>query len=351
MYGKDFTIIVPTYRRSHFLARMIGGLDQLDFGGQLFLSDSSERREFGITNDLIQNLAPSYHVEHISVPKSPGMPLALSLNQAIAVAATMVETKYVTMTCDDDIPIPITLEKASIVMDKDKDVGGVLGDHVFFWLNDQLNKKDYVNGVVPDTGMLHPTFENLEATATNRLFHFIRYFCNTMYLMTRADQYIECVPPDAYKINFPHFSAEYLWMFTPVLKGKIRLINGLQVVRQRHDSNLRDRILDDTDRSITEAILRPHWQYDANLFVNHIARFISNVDGLAFNDALAVAKQGFARIVGGRLLGTLGDDGAKLPHIRERIRLYKTVGTEEQAFLSECVDKILKYDVTEKVKY
>lgn len=66
-YGKEFTIIVPTYRRSHFLARMIGGLSELDFGGQLFLSDSSERREFDIIDELIRNMAPSYHVEHIHV--------------------------------------------------------------------------------------------------------------------------------------------------------------------------------------------------------------------------------------------------------------------------------------------
>lgn len=350
-YGKDFTIIVPTYRRSHFLARMIGGLDELGFGGQLFLSDSSERREFDIIDELIRNMAPSYHVEHIHAPKSPGMPLALSLNHAIAVAATMVETKYVTMTCDDDIPIPITLDKASVVMDESEDVEGVLGDHVFLYLHDKLNKKDYEDEGMPTVGELHPTVGNMEATAKERLFHFIKYVSNTMFLMTRTSQYIECVPPDSYKINFPHFSAEYMWMFTPVLKGKIRKVDGLQVLRQKHGSNISNTVTDNLDRSISEAILRPYWHHDANLFVNHIAKLISNVDGLPFQEALVTAKDAFGKIVGLRLLGTMGRDTHQLPGVKERYRLYKTVGTDEQNFLSECVNKILKYDVTERVKY
>lgn len=351
MYGKDFTIIVPTYRRSHFLARMIGGLEELDFGGQLFLSDSSEPTEFKIIDELIRKMAPSYHVEHIHAPKAPGMPLALSLNHAIAVAATMVETKYVTMTCDDDIPIPITLEKASIIMDKNEDVGGVLGEHVFLYLNDQLNKKDYGGGHLAAVGELHPNVGFMEATAKERFFQFIRYLCNTMYLMTRTSDFIDCVPPDSYKINFPHFSAEYMWMFTPVLKAKIAIIDDLQVIRQKHGSNISNTSPNDPDRSITEAILRPYWHHDANLFVKHIARLISDVDGLDFQDALVIAKQGFAHIVAQRLLGTIGQERTLLPQIQERSRLYKTVGTEQQTFFSECVNRILNYDVTEQVKH
>ncbi len=351
MYGKDFTIIVPTYRRSHFLARMIGGLSELDFSGQLFLSDSSEPREFKIIDTLIQDIAPSYHVEHIHAPKSPGMPLALSLNHAIAVAAARVETKYVTMTCDDDIPIPITLEKASVVMDKNEDIRGVLGDHVFLHLHDKLNRRDYGDQGMEAVGEFHPNVGNLEATATERLFHFIRFYCNTMFLMARADRYLECVPPESYKINFPHFSAEYMWMFTPVLLGKIGMVEGLQVIRQKHGSNISNTAPKDPERSISEALLKPHWHNDSNLFVNHIARLISDVDGLSIQDASVIAKEAFAQIVALRLLGTIGHGTNQLPRTNERTRLYKTIGTEEQYFFSECVNKILKYDITEQVKY
>ncbi len=33
MYGKNFTIVIPTYRRSHFLPRMIGGLSPVSTNG------------------------------------------------------------------------------------------------------------------------------------------------------------------------------------------------------------------------------------------------------------------------------------------------------------------------------
>ncbi|SDK79386.1 glycosyltransferase domain-containing protein [Maridesulfovibrio ferrireducens] len=335
MPGKDVTLIVPTLERTNFLYRYVNALQALGFEGVLLIMDSSSYATYESTRKMLARQKLFYEVKHLPVPKSPGMSVSISINQAIALGVGEVETTYCMTAFDDDIPVPQTLDKCVTFLKENSDFTAVHGDIVFMHAHGETQNQKVA---------LLPTLPYHQDQAVGRFEAYLNLFGNTMYLLTYPEIYKDNVPKEAYTVQFPHFAAEYVWMLNAVIKGKIGFINELFVIRQKHDDNLGSQ---NPYLHMRKAIFSRTWHNDINTFVDILANSIASVDNIPLHLARNACEQLVAYLVAFRLTDSIGHSVRQHPHFLKREKAYNTQSSFEQINYERVRDYVLAQPLDE----
>lgn len=295
--AKNISIVVITHNRSKFIARMVYSLNAMDYGGCLIIADSSSPQLFGETKIRLAEIPVGFVVKHLHIPKSTGMSISQSMNASFEEGVRNIQSKYAMLTCDDDIPIPTTLESFEKFLDTNSQYNGVNGELAWYDLNSHV-MRSRVLGFLGIHGSVrcNPTYEVDGETASQRLDGYLDNFFHTMFSIVRVETYENIFPENTNEISFPHFCADYNWMFGIALTGKIKHFKEPQVIRQMHGNNLGIKGPSHPFPSYLESLIDSNWGRDANMFVNNLASLIGRVDGLSIEESLAIAMDGFRRL-------------------------------------------------------
>ncbi len=336
MYAKDVTILVITYERALFIRRLVGALNHQKFGGQIIISDSSSPATFDATRSYLSDLSPEFTVVHISVPKRPDMFFTQSMNEAIASGVKHIHTKYAMLTCDDDYPVPSTLERCAEKLDKNHYIESVIGDYVNLYLDSDNNLKR--NAKVT----LEPSIPILQENAAERYRFYVNHVFHTMFCVTRSKNLTDIIPSVSKRISDPHFSSDFIWMFKLAICGQLDLVSGPQIIRQRHAENLNAK---NVVPSLLDTIMSPEWTKDSSLFVDHIATLIGNVDGISQVDAQEAAFSGFLEFLRHRIQTDSKMWWNKSEGRRHRTRNYRRRWSMEKRMYDSAATALMEFEI------
>ena len=297
MFAKNISIVVITHNRTKFMARLAGSLDNMNFGGCLIIAESSSKKGFLETKKKLLDLNLDVKIKHIHIPKDKGMTISQSMNKSLEKGINLIKSDYAMLTCDDDIPLVDTLEKCEKFLNHNKQYNGVNGELVWFDINLDQRSSKVRKFLDPNrTASLNPSFGLDKEKASERLEEYLDNFFHTMFTVVRTPTYKNIFFKNTNRISFPHFHANYNWMFGIALTGKIKHLKIPIVIRQRHEQNLGTKGSNHLFPSYLEGLITDDWGRDANIFVSNIAKLIKKIDGVSHDISIDQALEGFRRL-------------------------------------------------------
>jgi glycosyltransferase domain-containing protein len=279
------------------MARFAGSLNNMNFGGCLIIAESSSKKIFLDTKKTLFDLNLQVKIKHLHTPKYKGMTISQSMNKSFEKGIALIESDYAMLTCDDDIPLAATLDKCEKFLDHNNQYNGVNGELVWYDIRPDL-KSNKIRKFLDHnrTVSLNPTFGLDKEKASERLEEYLDNFFHTMFTVVRTSTYKNIFFKNTNRISFPHFRADYNWMFGIALTGKIKHLKLPQVIRQRHEKNLGVKGPNHPFPSYLEGLITNDWGCDANIFVSNIAKLIKKIDGVSHDISIDQALEGFRRL-------------------------------------------------------
>jgi hypothetical protein len=260
----------------------------------------------------------------------------------------MVDTPYAMWSCDDDLPIPETLELCAAMLKADSSLGSVIGDLVRVDLHGGANLVDCNHIPYRSRVDIQATNAISNSSAADRFLEFNTWFYASLFSVMRSEIIKQAVPAVGYTITYPMFAAEFLWHYTVPILAKTAVIDGLHLIRVRHAKaygslhNKGEVIL---YPDYVEAMLSPQWHHDANAFVDYVAGLIAQVDDSSVDAARRVSIKGFAEMSARRLLWTHQKEFHRTLRGRKRRWLYNNRWTRERRRLEMAIAALLSTDV------
>lgn len=312
-FAKEVSIVVISHNRTFFLNILINSLANLNFGGHLIITDSSDKLNFNKTKTIVSSIN-KFQISHISVPKEKGETISQSMNACFVEGIKRINTKYSMLTCDDDIPVPETLEKFEKFLNANPSFNGVCGDYLRYLPKNkksiELSRSNLINNLLAKTWHLksrikesligHLIIRNsgiLKNSVQERLDEFIDSFFHTMFVLVRSETHKKIIPENYRELKFPHFVADYNWMFSIAIAGRIKKIYKPQIIRIFHGKNLSIRNEKHPFPHLTDAILEDYWSSDSREFIKNIANLVSFYGDLGIKESLIIAKKTYLKIV------------------------------------------------------
>lgn len=315
--ASNVSIVSITHNRSKFMKRLGASLEAMSFGGHLIIAESSDDKHMDTSRSQLSKINLDYKLTHLHVPKASGESISLSMNRSFKEGISRIDTKYAMLTCDDDVPVPVTLEKCARFLDENPDFNGANGEYAWYdldrssvrhtgirdrciqafsWLLKVENVQGRRRGTSPSFGL------NADSAAT-RLEEYLEGLFHTMFVVVRSETLNYIVPDNADQIKFPHFVADYNWMFAIAMAGKIKHFKQPQVIRQFHGRNLSIKDENHPFPTYLESMLQPSWGDDSRLFVSRLAGLIEEFDGEDTEVAKKLALDAFRKLTILRLGG------------------------------------------------
>lgn len=271
--ASDVTVVVPTLNRPHFVSRMLRVFLDMGFGGHLLIGDSSTADHFDETQDVIATLQPSFRVTHRACP---GLPMA----ECVGHLASAIDTPYVVLMPDDDLPVAATLQACAQFLDQHPAYSSA-GGHAIL-----AEVAEGSHGHVRWTAS-YPIYRLEANTAAERLIALCQAYSVLLYAVSRTDQFVKRFQPAARaELSDIAFAAELLPVCLQAVQGKVRMLPRLFVVRQVH----RQRYL---RLGIFDWITQPDWASSYQVFEHQVAQEMVRQDGLKLEEARAIVKRAF----------------------------------------------------------
>jgi glycosyltransferase domain-containing protein len=283
MYAKNVSIVVITHQRPQFVRTFVKSLNDMRFAGHLILAESSNAETFQETANEVGTVAPTFRVTHLSVPKLQGQTPSSSMNSCLKAGVAKIDTKYALLSCDDDIPLPDTLGKFEKFLDENPDYNGVTGDYVWYDTDEKARTFSKRPKAIENLLSFLWRFENTRGrrsgrnmtfsiesnTAGERLNEYVDKLFHTMFTLVRAETLNKIIPDNADQIQFPHFYADYAWMFAIAAAGKIKTLPYPYIIRLYHGENLSTQNEKHPFPTYTQAMLGSAGGSDSKLFVRN----------------------------------------------------------------------------------
>jgi len=311
--ASNVSVVIFTHNRSSFVQRFAGSLDAMDYGGHLIIAESSDSANFSKTKAYLSALNVDFKITHLYVEKMEGETVSQSMNNCIREGVSKISSKYAMLSCDDDIPVPVTLQKCEDFLNDNTDYNGANGEYVWY----DVEIEDWGQAKPPIFKYLFPfwvyNFDsgrrrglngsyNLEGrTATERLQKYVRKLFHTMFVVVRAETLNNIIPENSNQISFPHFAADYCWMFSIAMMGNIKHFKQPQIIRQFHGKNLSIQNASHPFPSYLEGLLQDTWGSDSRMFVNYISSVLASRDKLEHKIAYLHALDAYREITVKRL--------------------------------------------------
>lgn len=361
-YADDTSIVIITHNRPAFVRRFAGSLELLDFGGHLIIAESSDDNNYSTSKKYLSELSLNYEVKHIHTSKSDSQTVSHSMNESFKAGISEISTEYAMMSCDDDIPIPLTLHIFQQFLKENKSYNGANGDYVWFDIDCiQSEPKNTKPGILKNlfsfidntntSGRrkgINGSFELEGETAGERLNNYVNDIFHTMFTVVRSNTLTSIIPSNFDQIAFPHFSADYNWMISIALHGKIRHFSQPQIIRQFHGKNLSIKDENHPFPSYLDGMLSENWGSDSTKFINNIANTICEIDKMDYNNAHKYAIDAYRKITIQRLSGKFRHENKiniQLKQILKKIYLlkYRIIFFKNYKIYSNAVSTISKY--------
>ncbi len=256
--AKNVSILITTYNRSKFIELYLEFLEINNFGGNVIIGDASSKKNYLFLNQKIKkNTGINFSITHLHVPKVEEN-VSYSMNDCFIACLKEVKTKYVIMTCDDDLIFPKTLEILQNVLDKKKQYNGANADICWVGKN-QINVNWQVRNILPKDPI-------------DRLNAYIQKPFHAMFTLVRREVLDNFVPQEFRKLQFNHFAADYSWILSIVINGPIKKINKPFIFRQWHDDQLHQQ---NPFLSYEKFTNSEFYEHDKKLFLDHLTKQIS----------------------------------------------------------------------------
>lgn len=360
IYAKEVSIIVTTHNRPKFLKIFSSTLENLNFGGHLIIAESSDIKTYNQSEHYLKPIK-KFKITHISIPKKDGESISQSINKCFLEGISKIDTKYSMLTCDDDIPVPSTLEKSQNFLNSNQTYNGICGDYVFFdsdsnFRNSSFGPKLLINIIEKfwklKNGRTRLGLRNLQQisnpiesnSADGRLEEYIKSFFHTMFVLVRSDTHKKIIPSNYMTITFPHFIADYNWMFTIAIAGKIKKITLPQIIRIHHGENLSSQDNHPYPK-LSDAITQSYWGPDSLKFIDNITEVLKSFSSMPKLKLKSLAREAYLKMIIKRiewdLDGPFKPNYTKLQKLRNVI-VYRLIIFKRCNIYSQVTKEIIK---------
>lgn len=315
-YAKKVSIVIITHNRSSFVRQFVTSMKMLGFSGHLIVSESSEEIHLNKTKGILSGEEYPFRVTHVYAQKKIGDTISNSMNDCFKAGVEFIDTEYAMLSCDDDIPVPQTLDYFEKFLDSKSKYNGITGDYVWYDVDVAYRKKKDKNKIMSlfwdkssargrRSGQ-NPSFGLKGNTAAKRLDEYIHSLFHTMFVLVRANTLLSIIPDNANTITYPHFCADYNWMFSIAMAGKIKHKKLPYIIRQFHGKNLSIKDENHPFPKYSEAMLSEAWPDDSRKFINNIKNYLIEFDRLDEKEAAELALCAYKKITILRLQAEIG---------------------------------------------
>lgn len=344
--ANNVSVVIFTHNRSSFVKRFAGSLESMDYGGHLIIAESSDAENFDKTKACLSALNVEFKVTHIHVEKEEGETISQSMNNCIREGVSRITSKYAMLSCDDDIPVPVTLQKCEDFLNDNAGFNGANGEYVWYDVGSENNvqaKPALYKYLLPfwaynfNQGRrrgLNGSYHLEGRTAAERLHKYVRNLFHTMFVVVRAETLNHIIPENSNQISFPHFAADYCWMFSIAMMGNIKHFKQPQVIRQFHSKNLSIKNADHPFPSYLDGLLQDTWGSDSRMFVSYLSTILAARDKLEPDIAYSHALDAYREITVRRLSVRVQSDN-------KFVRLLKSLYMQVSSRVST-----LKYEIS-----
>tara|TARA_A100001011_G_scaffold354186_1_gene396383 strand:+ start:1345 stop:2433 length:1089 start_codon:yes stop_codon:yes gene_type:complete len=253
--AKNVSIIITTYNRNNFIKLYLNFLDQNNFGGEIIIGNASERNEYEELNVYINELNYEFSIKNIHFPKKENN-MSFSMNDCFIGGIKEAKRDYFILCCDDDLIIPKMLDYCEKILDSNNQINGVTGDHC--WIN-----RNYIEPP-------NQTRSILNKDPIERIQNFINKPYHSLFTLVRRSNVKKIAPKNYRDINFNHFAADWSWILSIIIKGRIKKINKPFLIKQFHGENLHLKNKNHPFISYSEFKTKDYYQDDVKSFTDFI---------------------------------------------------------------------------------
>ncbi len=266
------TILVPTYNRPNFLARLVSYYVSINLPSDLHVLDSSSDTEK--TAALIQNLNQS-NIHHHKFPTS------ISPLNKLYEGISHVNTPFVVIWADDDFLTQSTFTESVNHLINNTSCSSTHGESALFTR-------------VPDKPIDIGPYEqkSYEAnTASRRLIDYLSNYCVLLYSVQRTDNLCENLQK-ACKYEMGYIWGEVIMGCLSVIQGHVNKLSHLHMVREAHPE-MDSWATSDSPHDVFEWVTNKHFAEAYTKFRHCIAETLVVYDKISYAEALKVTSEAF----------------------------------------------------------
>lgn len=266
------TIIVPTLNHPELIERHLRYYDSVGFKGSIFIGDSSEgelaERTLAAIKKYENKLDLAYHW-------APKIHDALCMQQML----DSIKTPYIIFNGDDDFNVPSAMEECMEFLDTNPDYSAVHGIGLI--------------AVVEPTGtsqrLIGTSYYNQQVveaeTAAERLVYHYAHPAATGFTVQRLET-LKTRYQWAHEMADRPFAGEWLPDSLTVALGKVKELDTFYLIRQIHPGR-------HVYPPVFDWISSEIWRESYNIYLDHMADVISEIDDIPHEEARTVVKQAF----------------------------------------------------------
>lgn len=268
------TLCVPTFNRSAFVERLLRYYAAVGFRHWIFIGDSSDPEEATRTRRAVTSWEGRLQVRYEACP-------GLSSCAALEHLSRLITTPYCAFLGDDDFLCPTSLDRCGAFLDTHPDYGAAHGRAILFQL-ETAGPYGAMGNVGP-----YPLATLEAATGADRLWEL---FTVSLYALLNAVHRTETwremfrgvgEMPGTQNRNI--FKDELTATCVSAIRGKVKALDGLYLVRQAHDTYHFPHVYD----WLTDAGWFPSYQ----IFQRRLVEELMRQDGLREEQAYAAVRE------------------------------------------------------------
>lgn len=299
------TLCVPTRNRPEFLGRLLRYYARARFPHRLAIGDASDPEQAARNQQAIGSLRGTIAIDYQA---SPGLSSGAALEQM----SRAVSTPYCAFLGDDDFLCPGMLERCMEFLDAHAEYGAAHGGAILFQLEQP--------GPYGDLGTVqsYPQAALEAETGSERLREF---FTVSLYAVLnsvhRAETWramFQGLGAMRGVMNRNLFKDELIATCVSVVRGKIKALDGLSLIRQAHATYHWPHVYD----WLTDADWFPSYQ----VFVDRIGEELMRQDGLDQEQARASVREAFWAYLAHEVARTRRIETARRGPERLRLRAF-----------------------------
>lgn len=268
----DITLLIPTKNRSDFLIRQLRYYNDVGFKGTICIGDSSTAEHLVRTKRVITELQGNLSIVYGEYP---------DLNDYACTQKLLdqVSTAYAVCMPDDDFLVPSALEKCLRFLDKRPDYSATHGMARMFMLESTGPHGEFRSLFGWEQGVIEGE------SGSRRLIDHLKHYRGISQSVYRTDE-LKGMYWNASAISDRSFAGELLAGCLVVIRGKVKQLDCLYLVRQIHD---RRYVFQDNFDWVTG----PNWLPSYQLFRDRISKELVRQDGITVDEAREVVKEAF----------------------------------------------------------
>ena len=279
------TLCIPTKNRSEFLSRLLHYYANTNYQHWIFIGDASNATHYKATQQTIKSLEDRLKVRHF---EQTGMDVAQSFDSF----AHLISTPFSAACADDDFILTQGIEKCIRFMEDNPDYSAAHGKGIAFSLN-----QSGPYGKIRQVHFYPQTIQNAK-TGKERLFNVFNISASPVVLSVHRTKDWRDMWGAFTGSRQGFIFEELVPSGISVIRGKVKELDNLYLVRQGHDAQY-------PQENIFDWVTNPDWQSTYSIMRDKFIIELMQQDGIIEAEAREAVKNAFwpflARIIRDRL--------------------------------------------------